>query len=94
MPRAMTHLFQALANSRKFSSWKMQLSYIEVYQNKIYDLLRAPGASAAPVEGDLRILKDGVVQLKNIMPTEVSSQAVRFRTRCQIRALCHVMALT
>lgn len=75
MPRAMDQIFEALETSDKYNSWKMQLSYIEVYLDKIYDLLRTPG-SAATVEGDVTVMKDGVARLKNITPTSVESLQV------------------
>jgi hypothetical protein len=75
MPRAMFQIFEALESSDKFTSWKMQLSYIEVYLDKIFDLLRNPGSTAI-VEGDVTVLKDGVARLKNITPTPVESLQV------------------
>lgn len=75
IPRAMDQLFEALETSDKYTSWKMQLSYIEVYMDKIYDLLRTPGTAAA-VEGDVIVAKDGVARLKHITPTPVESLQV------------------
>lgn len=75
MPRAMAQIFEALETSDKYTSWKMQLSYIEVYLDKIYDLLRTPG-TAATVEGDVTVMKDGVARLKHITPTPVESLEV------------------
>lgn len=80
MPRAMYQIFDALENSGKYSSWKMQLSYIEVYLEKIYDLLGTPG-KAGLVEGDVIVSKDGVARLKNITPTSVGSLKVGIKTR-------------
>lgn len=75
MPRAMAQMFEALETLKKYNSWKMQLSYIEVYLDKIYDLLRTPG-TAATVEGDVSVMKDGVARLKHITPTAVESLQV------------------
>jgi hypothetical protein len=75
MPRAMAQVFEALETSGNYTSWKMQLSYIEVYLDKIYDLLRTPGTPAT-VEGDVTVMKDGVARLKNITPTPVESLKV------------------
>jgi Kinesin motor domain len=75
MPRAMTQIFEALETSDKYTTWKMQLSYIEVYLDKIYDLLRTPGTTAI-VEGDVTVMKDGVARLKHITPTAVETLQV------------------
>ena len=78
MPRALDDLFKALRTDPTIKSWKMAISYVEVYCEVIRDLLTADKMSRDTKGGgvDVQELK-GVMMLKGLQPTEVQNMQVR-----------------
>lgn len=87
MPRSLDAIFKSLRTNRALTSWKMSISYVEVYCEVIRDLLsvektaRETAGKGKAAQSGLDVIesKDGVMHLKNLVPTQVSSMAVRPR---------------
>jgi hypothetical protein len=79
MPRSLDAIFKSLRTNRKLSDWKMCISYVEVYCEVIRDLLSVDKTAreAKGVAGvDVTESKEGVMHLKNLVPTQVKSMEV------------------
>src|SRR5690242_11453868 len=76
IPRSMQNLFsliqQASANTIA-STYKVVLSYLEIYQEQIYDLLMPTASAKDRVKLDIREAKPGVYKVANLSEQVVGS---------------------
>lgn len=90
MPRALDDLFTALRTNPAVQQWKMAITYIEVYCEVIRDLLTADKSARETKGGGVDVLEaKSVVQLKNVVPTEVRTMEVLADPcQCLLEASC------
>jgi hypothetical protein len=78
MPRALEQLFKALKANRNITSWKMAVTYIEVYCEVIRDLLSVDKTAREDKRrAGIEVTEaKGVMHLKTVTPTEVKTMQV------------------